>query len=286
MATIASDLAAGQIAMVGEARHTYEHKAVFTNTVSRYTLKDGEKSIYIPKFGTINATDLTDGEDMTDDQQLVITGTTHTTDEAGCKVIITKKLRKQLKADAYEAAGRVIGSAMGRKMDTDGLTLFSSLTGGLGAAGTIFTPGYWAAAAAQLMGQAEPVPEPYALLIHPYTLSPIVDYFTPLTNETQNLPPEFQSKILKNYWRGSDKLYRVPLFVDGNITINSADDAFGAMYSRDCFIYIVGWEPENWVEYDNSMRGWEIGVVADYAMVEEDDSYGRYMFFDASVPVS
>ncbi len=58
------------------------------------------------------------------------------------------------------------------------------------------------------------------------------------------------------------------------------------MFSPQAFIYLVGWEPENWVEEDKSLRGWEIGIVADYGMVEEDDSYGRYMLFESGAPTS
>ena len=48
--TTASDLAAGQIAIVATARYTYEHDAVCTNLFTRMTLAPGEKSIYIPEM--------------------------------------------------------------------------------------------------------------------------------------------------------------------------------------------------------------------------------------------
>ena len=52
------------------------------------------------------------------------------------------------------------------------------------------------------------------------------------------------------------------------------------------FMYVVGWEPDTWLEEDGSLRGWEIGIVADYACVEEDDNYGIYLLFDATVPTT
>lgn len=282
--TVAADLAAGQIAMVGEARFTYEHRAVMTNLVTRMQLEPGEKSKYIPKFGSVTAYDLTDGVDMADSETLIITGITHTTDEAGCKVIVTHKLRNQLKADAYRAAGFIIGNGMGKKIDKDGLTLFSGIDSGLGAATTTFSLGYLAAAVAQLMGQTEPVPQPYACVLHPYTINAIVDAISwPGTN---NIPPDLQMDMLKGYWRGNEKFYNVPIFGDGNIVPDSDDDAYGAVFSKMCYIYLVGWEPENWVEEDKSLRGFEIGIVADYAMVEENGTYGRYLLFDAAAPTS
>src|SRR3990167_1969803 len=168
MPTDATDLTNGQIAMVAKARYTYEHVAVCTNLFNKMTLGPGEKSKYIPKFASGGAAqDLTDGVDMTQETALTITGTTHTTDEAGCKVIITKKLRNQLKEDAYSAAGKIIGNMIGRKIDTDGVSLFSGLDTSIGAASTTLTLGHLAAAIAGMKGQSEPVPEPYVAAFHP-----------------------------------------------------------------------------------------------------------------------
>ena len=283
--TTAADLAAGSVAMIGMARYTYEHQQVFKETVTEMKLGAGEKSLYIPKFGTVTCEDLTDGVDMSNSQTMSISGTTHTTDEAGCKVVVTKKLRSQLKEDAYRAAGKVIGNAMGKKMNTDGNTLYSGFSSGLGADAATCSPGYLAAAITQLVGQSEPAPEPYAVVLHPYHLNYLVDSLS--VPSTSNVPPDYQMDVLMKHWRGVDKLYGAPIFSDGTIAITSATTtAYGAVYSKSAFIYLVGWEPDNWIVYDDSLRGWEIGIVADYAMVEEDDGYGRYLLFECDVPTS
>ena len=90
--------------------------------------------------------------------------------------------------------------------------------------------------------------------------------------------------ILSEYLRGREKLYGVPIYSDGNITAQSA--GYGAIFSPMALIYLVGWEPENWVEEDKSLRGWEIGIVADYNMVENDDSYGRAMLGANTAPTN
>ncbi len=282
--TTASDLSNGQIAMVGTARYTMEHDTLCTKLFSKFTLGPGEKSHFIPKFGTVTASDLTDGQDMTNSQQLTLTGTTHVTDEAGCKVIITKKLRNQLKEDGYRAAGKVIGNAMAKKIDQDGLALFSGIDSGVGVTTNTFSVDYMRAAVAQCYGQSEPVPEPLYCVIHPYQFDEIMnDIGTPGTN---NYPFVLQEAALARYFRGIDKVWGVPIYATGNITVDSSADAYGAIFSKMAFIYLVGWEPETWVEYDGSLRGWEIGIVADYSMVEEDGTYGRYLLFNASAPTA
>ena len=244
----------------------------------------GEKSYYVPKFGTITVEGLTDGVDMANSQTLTITGTTHTTNEAGAKVIVTKKLRNQFTTDVATAAGKVIGNAMGKKMDQDGLTLYSGIDSGLSNANTAFGLGYAAAAVTQLIGQAEPAPMPMAFVLHPYTLNTIVDAIA--TPVTSHMPGDYQKAVLENHFAGIIKMNGVPVFHDSNISIDSSDDAYGALYSKAAFIYVVGWEPDTWMVYDDSLRGWEIGIVADYAMVEEDGLYGRYLLFDCTSPTS
>ncbi len=282
--TTGADLAAGSMAMVSAARYTYEHDAVFTNTVNKMTIGQGEKSIYIPKFGAISMDDLIDGVDMSNSQTLTITGTTHTTDEAGAKVVVTKKLRNQLKEPAFRAAGKLIGNAMGKKLDQDGLALFSGLDAGLGADSTTFTLGHLLAAVTQCRGQAEPVPWPMVSVMHPYDLHILIDKFS--DPATSNFPEAYMLSTLKDYWVGNLKLYNLPVLADGNLVIDSSNTTYGAVYSKEAFIYVVSYEPENWVVYDDSLRGWEIGIVHDYKMVEEDGTYGRYMRFENTKPTS
>ena len=284
--TVATDLTAGQIAMVGQARYTYEHKTLSTQLFTKVMLESGEKSKYFPKFGTITATDLTDGVDMTEAQSLTITGTTHTTDEAGCKVIITRKLRHQLKEDAYKAAGKVIGNAMAKKIDQDGLALFSGLNTSLGGAGTTLTLDYIQAAVTQCLGQSEPVPMPLYFVCHPYSLHEVIDLLATGAYNANFIPEGLMMDTIRYYWRGREKLFGTDVFTTGNLSINTADDTYGAVFNREAFLYLVGWEPDNWVEEDKSLRGWEMGIVADYGMVEEDGTYGRAMYFEAAAPTS
>lgn len=282
--TTAADLAAGQVAMVGQARFTIEQENVLEGLFDKRTLGQGEKSLYIPKFGAVTAEDLTDGVDMANAQSLTISGTTHVTDEAGCKVVITKKLREQLKEDAYRAAGKVIGNAMKKKIETDGLALFSGLSGGVGAASTTFSIAYLQAAVTQLYGKSEPAPEPIYCCLHPYTYHDIKTNM--VTPGTSNMPPSVQEAALKGKWRGNEPLFGIPIFIAGNIDNSTTTTTYSAVFSKMAFIYLVGFEPENWVEEDKSLRGWEIGIVADYACVEEDDGYGKYLLFDATAPTT
>ena len=282
--TTAADLAAGAIAMVAEARFTIQHQAVFINTVDKRSMGQGQKSMFVPKFGTVVCEDLMDGVEIPNSQTLTLSGTTHTTDEVGAIVVITKKLRQQLTADAFRVGGKVLGDGMQKKLDESGLSLFSGLNSGLSNANTSFSVGYLAAAITQCLGQSEPCPPPLSCVAHPYLLHPLIDAIS--APGTSNMPPAFQDEVLRQHFMGLDKLYGIPIFRSGNATIDSSSDSYGAVYSKSAFIYITGYEIENWVVYKERLRGWEIGIVHDYAMVEEDGAYGRFLLFDATAPTS
>lgn len=282
--TASSSLSNAQIAMVNAARFTMAHNAVWTMLVTKLILAKGEKSQYIYKFGGATAIDLTDGVDMTEAQSLTIAGSTVTTDEAGLKVIITRKLADQLNTDAAAAGGTIIGSAMAKKIDTDGLALFSGLDTALGAAASTLTLGHHAAAVAQCMGQSEPVPMPLVAVYHPYQINAFVDALA--TPGTNNMPPNVEEEYLRNWWKGNEKLYGTPIYSDGNISIDSSSGAYGAIFNKLAFVYLVGWEPLNWMIYDDSARAWEIGIVADYGVAEADGTYGRAMYFNAAIPTT
>ena len=282
--TTAADLAAGAIAMVAEARFTIQHQAVFIITVDKRSMGQGQKSMFVPKFGTVVCEDLMDGVEIPNSQTLTLSGTTHTTDEVGAIVVITKKLRQQLTADAFRVGGKVLGEGMQKKLDESGLSLFSGLNSGLSNANTSFSVGYLAAAITQCLGQSEPCPPPLSCVAHPYLLHPLIDAIS--APGTSNMPPAFQDEVLRQHFMGLDKLYGIPIFRSGNATIDSSSDSYGAVYSKSAFIYITGYEIENWVVYKERLRGWEIGIVHDYAMVEEDGAYGRFLLFDATAPTS
>ncbi len=245
MTTMATDdsLSSGQIAMVAAARFTYEHNAVCPNVFTKMMLGKGNKSQTTVKFSSGGAAwDLEDGKDMTNEQALIITTVDHTTDEAGCKMLLSDKLINQLNADAMKAGGVVIGNMMAKKMAQDGNSLFSGFSNGLTNAGTVLSLGYHTAAIGQLMGQSEPCPWPIVAVYHPHQLQGFIDQLS-IAASGQNFPDSLVLDYLKNYWRGNDKLYGVSIFADGFISNNTSGTttgANGAIFSPKAFIYLIG----------------------------------------------
>jgi len=123
-------------------------------------------------------------------------------------------------------------------------------------------------------------------VIHPYQLHEIIDLIATGAYNANFVPQDMMSETIRQYWRGREKLFGTDVFTTGNLAINAAGDSYGAVFNKAAFLYLVGWEPDNWIEEDPSLRGWEIGIVSDYGMVEEDGTYGRYLLFAATKPTS
>ena len=119
-----------QRTVISQMRYTEEHNMPVVNLIEKFTLRKGEKQIDIPKAGQMTASDLVDGIDMTDSEDIDTTVVTATTAEVGLKVIITDKLARQFNQDVFGVVGRQMGDAMARKKDTDAIALFSALNEG------------------------------------------------------------------------------------------------------------------------------------------------------------
>ena len=103
-----------QRTVISQMRYTEEHNMPVVSLIEKFTLRKGEKQIDIPKADQMTASDLVDGVDMTDSQDIDATVVSATTAEVGLKVIITDKLARQFNQDVFGVVGRQMGDAMAR----------------------------------------------------------------------------------------------------------------------------------------------------------------------------
>ena len=139
--TSTGNLAKAQRTMIGQMLYTTEHNAPAMALVTHMRLRRGASSVDVPKAGQMTVSDLVEGQDITDEQNLGMEFTTLTTSEVGAKVVVTDKLVRQMQPDVFKVIGRQLGDGMARKKDQDVIALYGSLNGGtaLGAAGATFT---------------------------------------------------------------------------------------------------------------------------------------------------
>ena len=278
------NLASAQRIVIEQARFTAEHNAPMLSLVEHFRLGKGEKSIVVPKVGQFTASAVGDGVDIADEQDIGMTTTTLTTSEVGMKIILTDKLVRQLNEDTFRMVGRQAGDAMARKKDGDILALFSALNGGtdLGSAGRDMELGN----VSILIGWAlaNKLPKPWAIVHNPWAVMNLTASFfgyaggTPGTGAGAALASDYSQELLKDFF--SVNVGGVPIFHDGNLTLDASNDAIGAIFSKNAMCYAESVEYNQETERDASLRATELVWSSDYGVFELDDSYGAPVTFN------
>lgn len=271
--------------IIAEVRYTAEHNAPCKNLVEHFTLGKGEKSITVPFVGKATAAALTDGVDMTSSQAIGMTSTSLTTAEVGLKFIVTDKLVRQEVPDVFRMVGRQGGDALARKVDGDIITLFDGFSEATGGTDDAISMAYFQACITRLeagsAGTGEPAPMPYACVLHPHTIYTLRSAVA--VAGTYPIPSGYSEDMLKEWHELT--LGGVPVFRDGNISINSTSTAAkGAMFSKSALCYVESQAPNIERERDASLRATEINFVTDYGVFELKDAYGIEMEYLAQTP--
>jgi len=273
--------------VIAKARYTMEHSQPCVELIEHLRLGKGEKQMTVPKVGQATASDLVDGVDLVDTQEIGMTTNDLTTGEVGLKFIITDKLARQENEDVFAIIGRQMGDAMARKKDTDVIALFPALNGGttLGATTKVLTPANVAACIA--FSKANKFPSPINIVHHPNAVYDITVGLTITPGSTYPIPHGYAEDLLKDFFKMT--LNQVAVFEDGNCALGYggvAGDVMGAVFSKNamCVLDQKGFGTER--ERDASLRATEVVVTADYGCWELDDSYGAPMLYDATAPTT
>ena len=271
--------------ILAAARYTEEHNAPAMALIESFDLPKGAKQVTVPKVGQMSMSDLTDGQDIVDEEEIGMTTVDLTAAEVGAKVILTDKLVRQAADNVMSIVGRQLGDGMARKKDTDVHALYSGLNGGttLGAAAATMSLANVAGAIAYT--KANKFGSQVYILQHPNAVFDIAN--TAVTaSSTYPVPAGWSSDLLGNFFSGLRPLNGVPIFEDGNLSIDSSDDAIGLIAAKDALVVLNSVDTRTERQRDVSLRATEVVMTADYGVFELDDSRGAPLTYDASAPSS
>lgn len=272
------------VPMLAESRYTVENKPVMKQLVKNVTLgPHGGADYRIPKYGTVSAGALTRGVDMNQGQMLSDSLQTITPSEIGLQVILLDHLIRTVRDDIPAIAGKLMGEALARKLDQDGITMLDGFSTALGSAGTALTWEYVAAAESAISGDTEPAPGPIYGVFHTHQLHPLAKDLAPAG--TYPIPTGISQEVIEKGFVYKS-IAGVPLFRDNNITKDSSNDAKGGVFSKEALILVMVGMPGLTKLHDDSLRAWELNQVWEYAYGEYRDSWGREMVFDAITPTA
>ena len=279
------NLESAQRTIIATARYTEELNAPAMALIESMNLPKGASTITVPKVGQMSMDDLVDGVDIIDEEEIGMTTIDLTASEVGAKIILTDKLVRQMAQNVFAIIGRQLGDGMARKKDTDVHALYSGLNGGttLGAAGATMSLANVAGSIAYT--KANKFGSQVYILQHPNAVFDIAN--TAVTaSATYPVPDGWSSDLLGNFFSGLRPLNGVPIFEDGNLAVDSSDDAIGVIAAKDALVVLNSVETRTERQRDVSLRATEVVMTADYGVFELDDSRGAPLTFDAAAPAT
>jgi hypothetical protein len=269
--------------IIAAARYTEEHNAPAMNLIEQFTLPKGSKQVTVPKVGQMSMQDLTDGVDIVDEEDIGMTTVDLTASEVGAKIILTDKLVRQSAENVFSMIGRQLGDGMARKKDVDVLALYSGFSTDIGAAGRSMSLANVSAAVAYAKGKK--FGSNVYIVQHPFAVWDIAN--TAVTaSSTYPVPAGWSADLLGNFFSGLRPINGVPIFEDGNISIDSSDDAVGVIADRSALGVLKSVDMNKEQDRDISLRATEVVITADYGVFELDDSKGVALTLDAGTPAT
>lgn len=269
--------------IIAAARYTEEHNAPAMNLIEQFTLPKGSKQVTVPKVGQMSMQDLTDGVDIVDEEDIGMTTVDLTASEVGAKIILTDKLVRQSAENVFSMIGRQLGDGMARKKDVDVLALYSGFSTDIGAAGRSMSLANVSAAIAYAKGKK--FGSNVYIVQHPFAVWDIAN--TAVTaSTTYPVPVGWSADLLGNFFSGLRPINGVPIFEDGNISIDSSDDAVGVIADKSALAVLKSVDMNKEQDRDISLRATEVVITADYGVFELDDSKGVALTLDAGTPAT
>jgi hypothetical protein len=238
---------------------------------------------YMPRnvtvWGATSARDVADGEDFVTNDKLDRTLlSTLTPKSVAAQYILTDQMVQTDPNGALNAAAVELGAAVTEKVDKDLLGIFSTFSEGKGTANNALTLALCAAALSVTRnnggrGQA-------FFVLHPYGWH---DIWTEIGKPSTNLvASDLANEALRQYYVGN--MLGAQWFTSSNIAVDAADDAYGAVFTRDALALDTREAMSVRPQRDESRAAVELNARMGYAVGKWRGDRGAHLLHDATEP--
>ena len=282
--TITDSLADSIPTMIAAARIVREFAGVMPNLVDRQRLDENTGTVWNEvSMAKLSAQAVTESTELDNPQQMSDTLLSITPTVIGVHTVITDRVALRISSNAYAQTGSLAQNAIERKKDADGLTAIdgASSTQGDGTA-ALDTSDITSATYRITSNTTEPAPAtaPINAVFHGFQLADIDNQLTTagITAVTGGTIEETQigapltvgiaADAFQNRYRGTIAGARI--YEDGNLTIDSGDDAKGGVFSQMALILVEGRSP-----YVETKRMPELGGGATALFHYDEYAYGE-----------
>tara|TARA_R100001143_G_scaffold8690_1_gene10809 strand:- start:4337 stop:5209 length:873 start_codon:yes stop_codon:yes gene_type:complete len=267
--------------ILSSARYTEEHNAPALALIEQFSLPKGAKTVTVPKVGSMTMSDLQDGIDIIDEEDIGMTTVDLTASEVGAKVILTDKLVRQAADNVFSIIGRQLGDGMARKKDNDVIALYTGLNSAsnFGADGRSMTAANVHAIISN--AKANKFGSQLYILHHPNAIAALSKEAATTAGNNAEITSGWSADLLSNFYSGLRPINGVPIFEDGNIQKDGSNDSgYGVIADKTALAALTSVETRTERQRDASLRATEIVMTADYGVFELDDTKGAAVLFE------
>lgn len=285
-----SNLSDGQKILVAAAREAFEPAAPDPDLVSNERIPQGHKVWNVQTYARLaQATALTEGVDLSQIEQLVTATLAVTPSEHGIIATLSKRLiRRQGDESVVSATGKKLGNSLKRRQANDIIALYDGFSKSTPGASLALDTTHFRGTMAYLLTDNDsgygPAPMPIHAALHIEQISDIVNDIATGAG-TYPFPTGLSQEILQSWWRGTDKLYGIPIFHSGNITRDASGDSKGAIFNKDALVLVMANEAEVTEQDDKSLRAIEYGVFQEWGEGERADPHGVEVYSDTAATI-
>lgn len=275
--------------LIQSARVVREYEGNITKLVDRQTLPEGQgltwNEIRLDKF---TAQDITETTELDNPQLLDDTLFSVTPYQIGIHTVVTDRMKRRVSKNVVALIGPLAGNAIAQRKNTDGITQLDSFSTEHAGVGQPLQMGDIFAAVAAITGNTTETGQNEGTIstyLHPFQaydiqtelITGIPTYPTPTGISQDVFLRGFQGRIA-----GTD------VWTDGNIPIDSLDDAKGAVFARNAIVLIEGHAPTAETRRRPDLGGGaeEMFMYDEYAFGERRDVWGVEIYSDATQPTS
>ena len=228
--------------IIASARIVRESEGVMPQLVETQTLGEGiGLSWNEVTMAQLTAQAVTETTELDNPQQISDTLFSITPTVVGIETLITDRVAARISKNAYAKIGSLAQNAIQRKKDEDGLVVLDGATTSLCGAGSTLTSGHVAAGVYRISSNAtEPGNPPYRCVLHGFQLKDIFDELIAGVG-TYPINEGLTARVFSEGFKGM--IAGAQVYEDGNITIDSAADAKGGVFSQEAIILVQGRAP-------------------------------------------
>jgi len=286
--TTTDSLADSLPTIVASARIVREYEGVMPQLVDLVTLGEGEGITWNEvSMAQLTAQSISETTELDNPQQISDTLFGVTPTVVGVETLLTDRMARRISKNAYAKIGSLAQNAVQRKKDEDGITALDGATTSLSGAGTTLTSGHIMAAVSRIAGNTtEPGNPPFRCVLHDYQIKDIQDEIVAGVG-TYPVGEGLTARVFTEGFKGM--VGGAQIYGDGNITIDSSDDAKGGVFAKEALVLVQGRLPHAEVKRRPEIGGGATSIYFydEYAYGERSSGNWLYeIYSDATAPTS